>query len=364
MKLFEKYKKIATGIYPILVVVLLGIVLLNSIRYENSLKQMSNKLDYLMDNQSILQSEVVNLQSNIEATLEDESSPIESYAIEVTEFDFVNKLYTVKISVVPKEYTDSTKCSTFFGTKEVPLTLNRYTYEGSAQLSTDTNYDGNVTVLIANGDKKTTKVLDEYVGIQSQFENLLYGSIPKVPKYEFGRLYTSQKISYTLNDYQGAGYSSFELVVMADGEELDVINLMQESVSEEVEEPQTQDTETESLEEPTEVETEVETETTTEENETEVATEEDSTQNEDPVEAGKMVYGLSGDVMLNISHRLEEDTLVRIYLRAKNEMGFILEYDLFSATTQEDGLNGYAKTTDYFKPNYSIYDADGNKLEL
>ena len=32
--------------------------------------------------------------------------------------------YTVSVSVVPKEYTEDTKTSVFFGTNEIPLELN------------------------------------------------------------------------------------------------------------------------------------------------------------------------------------------------------------------------------------------------
>ena len=343
MKIWEKYKRIVLIAVPVIAIVILGCLIGNMITMQDKMAEMGNQLSYLIDTNSILQSQVTNLQSNIKTALEEEASLIENQSIEVMDTDFSKGTYHVKISVVPKEYSDATKVSVFFGTHEIPLTLNRYAYEGTAELSLSNNYDGNVTFLFVNGDKKNTEILKNYQSLQTKLEDLLYGSIPEIPEYEDGKIRFNYEIEYTLNAYEDYGYETLELVLTADGENLTIVNLLESPKEEEKEKDVFSGLFGSSVE--------------TVEESTEGTGEAVETNNQ-------MVYGMSGSTAFKGSFAVEEGQTIRLYLRAKCENGYTLEYDLFSGTIEAEGPNGFAKTTDYFVPNYCVYDSQGNKFEM
>lgn len=337
MKIWEKYKKIVLIMVPMLVVAILGVLVGTMFHMQDKMTELGNQLAYLIDSNSILQSQVSNLQSNIEVTLEEEASLIEKQNVEVIDTNFATGTYQVKISVVPKEYSDSTKVSVFFGANEIPLTLNRYTYEGVAELSLSNNYDGNVTFLFVNGDKKNTEILKNYQSLQTKLENLLFGYIPEIPEYRDGKLYFTDEISYTLNAYESYGYESLELVLTADDVVLETRNLLMDM-----------DKKTEA----------------SKTNGNGEAVAEGEVENTESAPESLMVYGISGETEFKYTCAVEEGQSLRLFLRAKCENGYTFEYDLFSAIVQKDGPNGFAETLDYFTSNYCIYDSYGNKLEL
>lgn len=320
-----KYQKTLITVVPVIAIVLLCVLTGTMFFMEKKMTEMENQLGYLIDTNSILQSQMTNLQSNIELTLEEEASFMETLSIEVVETDFSKGTYMVKISVVPKEYSEATRVSVFFGTWEIPLTLNRYAYEGMVELSLANNYDGNVAFLFVNGGKRNTEVLKNYEGLQTKLKDLLYGSIPEIPKVKDGKLYFDQEISYTLNTYEDYGYETLELVLMANEEERVVVNLLES-----------------------------------------YAKEKESTENPRTNASAnpQMVYGLSGARVLKEALGVEDGQKVRLFLRAKCENGYRLEYDLFSAVVEAEGPNGFAETKDYFVENYCVYDKNGNKYEM
>lgn len=295
-------------VVPVITIVILCVLTGTIISMTGTITEMGNQLSYILDTNSILQSQMGSLQSNIESALEEEASLIEKQEIKVIETDFLSGTYRVKISVVPKEYSDATRVSVFFGVNEIPLTLNRYAYEGVTELNVDDNYDGNVAFLFVNGDKKSTEVVTDYEGLQTKLKDLLYGSIPEIPKYKEGDLYFDQEICYTLNTYEDYGYESLELILMRDDEVVEYMDLLQ------------------------------------------------------PATEKNMVYGMSGEKKLKKHIDVKEGQKIRLFLRAQCENGYRLEYDLFSGVIEEKGLNGFGTTEDYFEPNYSIYDADGNRF--
>jgi hypothetical protein len=289
-----------------------------------------------------------------EIALEEEASLVEKQLIEVIDTDFSKGTYQVKISVVPKEYSDATKVSVFFGVQEIPLILNRYAYEGTAELSLTNNYDSNVAFLIVNGDKRNTEVLKNYEGLQTKLEDLLYGSIPEIPEYKDGKLYFDDEIEFTLNAYEDYGYETLELVLAVNEEERTVVNLL-ESMEEKGEEKNNSIEDVFSGLFGSSVET-------VEPN----AHETESTEQpeEDAFTKPQMVYGLSGTTMLKEVLEVADGQKIRLFLRAKCENGYRLEYDLFSGVVEAEGPNGFVETMDYFVPNYCIYDKNGNKLKI
>lgn len=375
MKWIEKIKtKMPVIILAVLLIVII-LVIAGCIRLQNKLEELGNQLMYLQDTNSILNEEVLNLQTNIESALEEEASLLEKYQVEVLGMNLQKGTYEVKVSVVPKEYSDSTRTSVFFGVNEFPLILNRYTFEGTMELSFADVYDGNITFLFSNGDKKNTEIAKNYVGIQTKLQELLYGSIETIPTYRNGKIVFDHSVEYSLNEYDGNPYESLELVLVADEKEVKVVDLLTEDVI--IDESVLYEEETE---EPTITEHSVENETN--ENEVQNALEEvsnstDSNQtgdldtpnsdiedNDVVTEKKEQPLGKSGMIEFKKSISMKDGTKVRLFLRAKNKLGFTLEYDLFSAITSKTGPNGYEETEDYFPSEYKIYDKDRNVLEL
>ena len=137
MKLMEKIKTKMPGILLAFLLIVVIMVVGAFIKLQNKLEELGNQLMYLQDTNSILNEEIFSLQTNIEAALEEENSLIESYSVKVLELDLEKRTYQVSVSVVPKEYSSSTRTSVFFGVNEFPLVLNRYAFEGIIELSVE-----------------------------------------------------------------------------------------------------------------------------------------------------------------------------------------------------------------------------------
>ena len=403
MKFYEKIKENIPTIILVILFLLVVVVVGVCIQLHNKLEELGNQLMYLQDTNSILNEEIFSLQTNIESALEEEASLIENYTVEVVGMDFEKGTYQVKVSVVPKEYSDSTRTSVFFGVNEFPLVLNRYSFEGTIELPFSDAYDGNMTFLFSNGDKKNTEIAKDYVGIQTRLQELLYGSIEKIPSYRNGQLAFNHSVEYSLNEYNGREYESLELVLMADEDELAVVNLLaenivmdEESVGEENteelepndESAQQEDGDGEDIDNsvnfPNTNESGADTDGANDGNDNNIGT--DNINDENNVnpnnvnsdntndgngnntdahqEETEPVLGKSGMVQFVKNIQMEEGKNVRLFLRAKNEAGFILEYDLFSAITSQTGPNGYEETEDYFISDYTIYDEKRNGLKL
>ena len=324
MKNWDQYKKLIVVVVQVIAIAILSCLFGAMFTMQDKMTELGNQLSYLIDTNNILQSQVSNLQSNIETALEEEASLVEKQSIEVVSTDFSKGTYEVKISVIPKEYSDATKVSVFFGANEIPLTLNRFSYEGIAELSVSNNYDGNVTFLFVNGDKKNTEIIKDYQSLQTKLEDLLYGEIPKIPQYKDGKISFSDEISYTLNAYENYGYETLELVLLLDDDNAVVVNLLEDVSKEGNAEDSDEIKETDS----------------------------------------KLIYGMSGSYDFTKSLEVEDGQRVCLRLRSKCENGYTLEYDLFSGVVQKDGPNGFEETEDYFVPNYCVYDSHGNKFEM
>uniref|UniRef100_UPI0040579259 hypothetical protein n=1 Tax=Agathobacter sp. TaxID=2021311 RepID=UPI0040579259 len=377
MKWMEKIKAKMPGIILAFLLIVIMVILGACIQLHNKLEELGNQLMYLQDTNSILNEEIFSLQTNIEAALEEEASLIESYTVEVLSMDFEKGTYQVKVSVIPKSYSDTTRTSVFFGVNEFPLVLNRYSFEGTVELSFADAYDGNITFLFANGDKKNTEIAKDYVGIQTKLQELLYGSIERIPSYRNGQLVFDHWVEYSLNEYDGREYESLELVLMADEEELQVVNLLAEGAAAESDITDEEETENPAsmLERGSrqEADREGNQQETTSEGRSNLANPQgmngnglgtDGLDNSVSQEKNEPVLGKSGIVQFVKNVQIEEGKTVRLFLRAKNEAGFILEYDLFSAVTSQTGPNGYEETEDYFVPDYTVYDEKRNGFKL
>lgn len=303
------------------------------------MQEITNQLAYLQDTSDIIQSDLGGLQSDIKKTLEEENSMVESYAIDVVDTDFSAGTYTVNVTVIPKEYTDQTKASVFFGTKEYHLTLNGYTYQATMVLPTKESYDGNVTFLFQNGEKKSTEVLKNYVGFISDFDlTSLQGILENTPEFSKGVLQLNSVLEY---DLQGAGdfeFSSLMCVVEKDGEliyEKELLTETQEEESDTVDFFQ-------GLGEGDEV---VSTEASAGQ---EVVTE--------------PVMGKSGSYQLETKQEMEAGAKVRIYLKAVSTDGYTFFHDIFQGTTGEE--EGFMEENPMEVNSYYVVDKKGGTLSL
>jgi hypothetical protein len=267
--------------------------------------EISNQMAYMQDTNNVILSEVNNLQSNFKKTLEEENSMIESYSVDVADMDFAAGTYEAEVAVIPKEYTDDTKVSVYFGTQECALGLSGYTYTGSVILPLDKTYDGNLTILIANGKKKSTEVVSDYEGLYNHLDQVLSGSLSGEPEYRDGELSLETDAVCTLD---GAGlyeFDSLDLVFEIDGDEVGTIDILTAPSKDETVEDSGSDTEEAS----------------------------DATQIELPVSeiSGTYPIQFSYDVKEKLAEDEEapEDPEIKVFLRALSTEGYRFECTLF-----------------------------------
>ena len=183
-----------------MIVFMSALLVITGLMYRE-LRQLVNQITYMQDTTNIILSDVNGMQADIEKTLREEASMVESYSIEIVDMDFLRRTYKVDVSAVPKEYTEKTKMSIFFGTTECALRLEGYAYKGSLSLPLDKTFDGNITFLLANGKKKTTEVIEEYDGLQTHLSEVLSGTVEDIPSYKDGTMKLDTACSFQLDGF-------------------------------------------------------------------------------------------------------------------------------------------------------------------
>ena len=176
------------NIFNAITIILLAALIAGAVLLNNRIKKLETQMSYTSDNTSVILSDVQTMQDDIKSTLEEEASLITDWDISLKSADFTDMTYTVSVSVVPKEYTEDTKTSVFFGTNEIPLELNGIKYTGEATLPLSEDYAGNVTFLFVDGNKRSTEVLDEFEGVTSVFKNVASGILANKPTFDNGSI--------------------------------------------------------------------------------------------------------------------------------------------------------------------------------
>jgi hypothetical protein len=188
-----------------------GIIKMN--RMQVTLNELMSQMFYLQDSATVLQSDVNSMGTNLEAAFKEESSLIEAYSIQVTDCNFAKGTYQVDITVLPKEYTETTQLAIYFGTKSYNLELSGISFKGSATLSMANNYDGNVTVLFTNGEKRSTEVLNSYKDFQTLLKQAASGCVTGVEdSYSDGIWAFSGNVDYDLDGQNSFEFTSFHLI--------------------------------------------------------------------------------------------------------------------------------------------------------
>ena len=111
------------NIFNAITIILLAALIAGAVLLNNRIKKLETQMSYTSDNTSVILSDVQTMQDDIKSTLEEEASLITDWDISLKSADFTDMTYTVSVSVVPKEYTEDTKASVFFGPSEIPLEL-------------------------------------------------------------------------------------------------------------------------------------------------------------------------------------------------------------------------------------------------
>ncbi|MCI5856711.1 MAG: hypothetical protein MR016_05015 [Agathobacter sp.] len=229
----ELAKRIVRGLLLVLCGAAISLLIL-SIRktgqVQSKLNEVASQLSYLQDSTAMIQSDLHTMEENIETTLEEESSLIEDYSIQVSSVNLQEQTYDVDITILPKEYTEATQTSIYFGTRAYNLELQGLVYKGEATLSLKNNYDGNVTVLFTNGEKRSTEVLHNYVGFPTQLATTLSGGLANASdSYKDGTLEFDGQVSYELDGHNMFDFTSFSLVAEVNGENVYDYDLIRET---------------------------------------------------------------------------------------------------------------------------------------
>lgn len=300
------------------------------------LSELTTRLTYLQDSTSIILSDVDGMQSNIEKTLKQETSTVESYTFDIIDMDFEKKTYDISVTVIPKEYTEKTEVSVFFGTEECKLRRRGYVYMGRITLPLENSFNGNVTFLIANNQKKMTEVLEHYEGIQTNLDKVLSGQIDRPPTCKDEELRIKGNCSFELDGAEQYQFKEFELVAALDDEEIqsqDMREKVQNPDSDESEEVESTETQTQKIQ-------------------------------------SQPFAECSGEVPFDFSYELgqeDEETReihrIRIFLRAVTTDGYRFEYTVFQGNYMT-GADELDKGSYDFDPISVVYDSKGGQLEL
>lgn len=374
-------KKIVSGLLLILVIAAISLLAfmgktVGSLR--TKLDEMTAQLLYLQDTTNVIQSNLGSMETNLEAAMEEEASLIEDYLIQVKDWDFSKGTYTVDIMILPKEYTDATQTSVYFGTKGYLLELQGYLYKGSVTLSMDSNYDGNVTILFTNGDKKATEVLHNYEGFQTNVKKAISAELVEITdSYKNGIWNFNSIVDYDLDGRGIFEFESLHLVAAVGGTSVYDYDLIHESggiieteesteesevqgeefsiaMNEEQRENESNETEPESGEgELTEA-----AESKEEGGDNEDPADEDGTQNEETTDLEvdtpeevepEYVSGLNGTHAMSFSCEIAETEEMQIYLYAVTKEGYVLRLTIFAGMLENDDMQRLENISTFHK---------------
>ncbi len=288
----------------IIVALLVGVSLVSVLLYKK-INKLDAQVSYTSDNTAVILSDVQTMQDNIKATLEEEASLISEWKITLMSANFDDMTYTVYVEVIPKEYTDTTVTKVYFGTNEIKLYLDGIKFVGEATLPFEESYEGNVTFLFEDGNKRSTEVLDDYEGVTKLFDNVVSGVLSDEPTLEDNNIKLDTTVDLSVVDKGYFDFSKYELILEDNGtvvRSYDVYELITESQ---------EDTE-DSVDDEDKVD------------DTEQAEEEDGPNQ------------IEGTVEIEDSVPILNNDKIRIYLRIQSEQGFVFTYDLFGKTINAD----------------------------
>lgn len=394
-------KKIVKGVVRglliatvIVAISLLTLMVIKTDRMQLKLNELASQLLYLQDSLTVIQSDLANMESNIEATLEQETSLVEDCRIQVKDCDFSAGTYDVDITVIPKEYNEATQICIYFGTIGFNLELKGISFKGSATLSMNKSYDGNVTILFTNGEKRNTEVLHNYVGFQTALQNALWAELVDVAdEYEDEKWHFSGSVNYELDGQNQFEYKTLRLIAQVgqnvvydydlirecggtiqdeteastqtqmENGNLEVLTqnpqIENEVVDDQLQNPQTEHEIVDELSRNPQMESEQELEKSATDTFDLEASEQDNTQDESAIFTENLddvyISGTAGEHFIEFDCTALENELVKIFLSAETEEGYKLNFMLLEYSfCAEDGERFHRLTS--YRPDACFYD--------
>ena len=290
--------------------------------------QVDSKVAYVQDSLAILTTDVKNMKAEIQQTLEDENSLVEEYTVELADLNLDDMTYSVYVTVMPKTYTETTEIYMYFGTTEYPLELNGYFFDGTITLPLDSDYTGNATLLIVDGNQRSTEVLSGYEDKAPTFESVIVASAFTQPTVSDGIVTVTAPEQLVLIANDSFEFTSFNLIVEVDGTRVfnrDYIVYLEEVLSG-----------------------------------AETYTCDDSL---DLTEHDAITGGITCGGGSDFEFDALENQQVHIYLQAVTGDGITFTYDLYHAAVNSQGT-GFVPDETAFDSDYTIYDAYGNSIVL
>ena len=354
------WKLTALALLLILNSVMMLVFCIVTVRTHQKMSQVGYEMSYLSDTTSLMLDDISTMKTDIQASLDAQSSYLESWDISLDAMHFADHSYTVSISVIPREWTENTRASIYFGSKNFPLQLDDYRYTGTADLTLDESYDGNVTILFEEGKSRKTEVLENYRDVVTDLTNVLYGRLFDAPVYEDGQLLLHDSGYLQLDGGDFFIFDTLEMVVEADQEELTAYDLRAMA----------------SGETPAQAEDEVQ--------------EDDDTilpEGSRQTDLQERLVGPEELTWLAYSYTLEEQLAlspgcqIRLYLRARTNDGYTFTYDLYQAridaeenetpaaegeNIQEPKISGghIAEDSIDYSANAAVYDPFGGCYQI
>ena len=381
----EKKKKRNWPVSVVIINVNLLIVVTAECLYTSSmLTFLKNQNAYISDNTNVSLTEIATMKADIESTLQKENSLMENWKIELTDTDFSKEVYTVRIEIIPKEFTDTMDTFIYFGTTEFELEKDGFVYSGYASLPLAESYNGNVTVLFVDGNKRRTEIMSDFTGVNQSFDEVLSGSLSKMPLYEDNALKFNTNCDLKLDSKKYYNFEELSLMVEVDDEVVAkyAVDQLSDEINTIADVRATENglTGAENLKQTSDAEND---ETSgddnnslgqmniTDENANTDGNQSTESQEEKEEETVKIKdkegsYNWSDEIELPASQNPNASRKVRVYLIAKCKEGYTFTYDLFNGITniaqQENSIaKGFKASENYYLGNAKVKDLKGGE---
>jgi hypothetical protein len=149
---------------------------------QNSLDNNYDDLRYTIEN---TRNQVSNFTSNINSLIEKQASIIDSYLVTFGEKLNADLTVPVKLSVIPKEYTEGTNVSLLVNDKKIVMERDGTTFSGSVDINIFEAFKP--IILIEQDGVQKTESIDEYYDLQQKYILNINGGYNGPESYRSGK---------------------------------------------------------------------------------------------------------------------------------------------------------------------------------
>lgn len=154
-----------------LYVIIAGLIVLNAFtisKLNNIESSVNGNIQQIYNEQRNLRSEISGIYTNVDEKLKKQSSILDSYDLEFgEELDPDNLTVPVKISITPKENSESTAASLLVNNKRYDMLKNGITYTASINAYVFDHFE--MKVVLENEGIEKVETIDEYTDLQYKF---------------------------------------------------------------------------------------------------------------------------------------------------------------------------------------------------